>query len=481
MSNCKSLRWGFNLPTIGVISFLPVLFVSLWMRLAHAQTFAEIDKPTEAALLAEDWPKVAELLASVTPETPSPVERLIKGHACLALNRNNESLCLFLSVLDGDSLIALENIHQWQGWTNIFAERNPNNAIVYYFQGDALARLEQWNHAVKTFTKALEFKANHPLALNARGVVYCALRQFDNAMSDFLNAVTSNSRFADSHNNLGALAVQQKEGAQGALDDFNIALKISPDFVLALYGHGCVKLIIGQWQEGKNDLQNSISKNNCSRQRLLTKLEGTYQALTEKELETKLTAASGENPGFALESQLKKIGAGDWGFMGSTTKDLMKKYADDPTTLNSIVGSMQKAAKIDPKFSSYIPKYLDQARNDLAAKGTIKDLTQQFKSTSSIDGLGVGTKGLVKGHIGSEITETKTFSFDILQKQNQQKYNNLTDVRNNLLNDPAQGFKTDLSEGSWDEGNWPFTAEYGLLYEFDSDSVSPNSEPLIRR
>ena len=93
----------------------------------HAEgiTASENEEVIREAILQEEWGKVAVLLDSVDAQTPSPVLRMIKGHATLALNRNNESLCQFLSVSSED------DIKKWEKWSQGFVKENPNNVIAH--------------------------------------------------------------------------------------------------------------------------------------------------------------------------------------------------------------------------------------------------------------------------------------------------------------------------------------------------------------
>ena len=79
------------LKAVFVILLLLVSVIVLKPLTVNAQPAQIVDKKVEDAILVEDWKKVADKLGAVDPETPSPILRLIKGHACLALNRNNES------------------------------------------------------------------------------------------------------------------------------------------------------------------------------------------------------------------------------------------------------------------------------------------------------------------------------------------------------------------------------------------------------
>jgi tetratricopeptide (TPR) repeat protein len=95
----------------------------------------------------------------------SPVLRLIKGHAALATNRNDESLCLFLGTRDEAS------IENWEDWTYHLASEN-NTPRVLYLRADALARAGDRVSALAHFEAALQLAngMNAALCHNAIGV-----------------------------------------------------------------------------------------------------------------------------------------------------------------------------------------------------------------------------------------------------------------------------------------------------------------------
>lgn len=189
----------------------------------------------EAALLREDWREVAGQLKDVTAKTRSPVLRLLKGHACLALNRNNESVCLFLSVTD-------DGLHVWRDWTERLAGEQESRAAALYLRGDALARLGEWKAAEQSLGQAILLKPGVGLAHNARGVVYALLGELVKARVDFAEAVhCSQSSFADAYAGIGALRAHKKSGIEGAVKAFDKAIKLSPGFALALHGKACVR------------------------------------------------------------------------------------------------------------------------------------------------------------------------------------------------------------------------------------------------
>ncbi len=223
---------------------------------ASAQATA-LDNALEEAILAENWEVVLRLLpAEAEPNLPAAL-RLVKGHACLATNRNNESLCLFLSAT------SKEDLQKWQTWSQNFAAKYPTSPIAHYFKGDSYARLEQWDQAISDFNTALKIDPNHPLVLNARGVTYCAKGAWDSALIDLTAATISGASFADVYASTGAMWIQRRLGPLGASMAFEKALELSPSFALAHNGKGCAEFALGRWTEANHSIAKAHTYLSC--------------------------------------------------------------------------------------------------------------------------------------------------------------------------------------------------------------------------
>ncbi|MBM3501999.1 MAG: tetratricopeptide repeat protein, partial [Armatimonadetes bacterium] len=232
-----------------VVALFVVGAVVVWPRIAPPRAIGDASAEVIKALLAEDWTRVATLLDTVTPQTPSPVLRLLKAHACLALNRNNESLGLLLAASTDADLQA------WHTWTAQLAKRHGTRAVVHYLVGDALARLRQWDSAVGALTDALRRHPNDGMALNARGIAYAAMGNLDEALVDIEEAAKANPSLAEVHTNRGALNIQRRLAPEAALASFRKALEHSPDYVLALNGRGAIGTVLNQFDEAETDLR----------------------------------------------------------------------------------------------------------------------------------------------------------------------------------------------------------------------------------
>lgn len=233
------------------------------MSVARAGDGPSMDD-VEQAVLGERWEELADgLLASVTndPSTsPSPVLRLIKGHACLALNRNNQSLALFASALNKPDHKA------WYDWTaklpktrTAEAQSPPKTAlaIAWYLTGDAHARRKEWKAAADCFDEAVKLVPQCYLALNARGVVAHAVGNTLMARLYFVRATKAKEDFADAYASRGTLGVYLHSGGSGRGNGpgefFRRAKHSSQDRVpvLAAIGLGCAYFGSQQYEQAR--------------------------------------------------------------------------------------------------------------------------------------------------------------------------------------------------------------------------------------
>jgi len=196
----------------------------------------------EKALLAEEWKVIAEKSGPDETLLDSPVLRAIKGHAYLALNRNNESFLLFLSLRNEADRKA------WWVWTEDIAMQNPRNPVAQYLKGDALARLSNHDLAIHSYNKALEQRPDMALALIARGVAYAVTHAWDKSLKDLEQASEMKNPLAEAYASLGTLLILKK-APDGAIEAYNKALDLSPGYILAYNGLGCAYYGSNKWEE----------------------------------------------------------------------------------------------------------------------------------------------------------------------------------------------------------------------------------------
>ena len=182
-----------------------------------------------SALAEGEWERA---LADCPAGVSNPaVVRAIVGHCLLFLNRNDDSLRMFLSLCEGVGRA------EWAEWTKAFANRFPSSETAAYLRGDALARSADWTNAIAEYGRALALRPAFAMALNARGIARLKVGDED-AIDDFEGACAARPDFADAQASLGVLRLRQ-----GAVDSaracFTNALRLSQGFALAVNGEAC--------------------------------------------------------------------------------------------------------------------------------------------------------------------------------------------------------------------------------------------------
>jgi tetratricopeptide (TPR) repeat protein len=205
---------------------------------AAVSAFARVDEPSSysltaaalKALAAGDWYSV---LANCPQSGPLPaVVRAVEGQCLLAINRNDESLAMFISLYAGDARA------QWDAWTKAFANQYPRSATAAYLRGDALARLGDWGSAAEQYDRALSLQPEFALALNARGIARMKLGDDAGALTNLEQARKCGPGLADAHASLGVFWLH-REAPESADACFRQALRVSTNFALAVNNLGC--------------------------------------------------------------------------------------------------------------------------------------------------------------------------------------------------------------------------------------------------
>lgn len=217
----------------GLILLMLILARPLWAE--------SLPQKAQKALVKGEWAEVLAVLEKTDLKKPDVPCRMVAAHACLATNRNNTSMLLFLSAKE-------DKDHQlWSEWTESLLHNNPQNAIALYLSADAKARQGRPKEAIEGFTQALRIKKDFVLALNARGVVRVLSNEWDEALIDFIQATQCDPKLADAHTNLGTYWVI-REVPDGAIEAFNKAIALNPDFAIAYNGIGCAYFGKGQFE-----------------------------------------------------------------------------------------------------------------------------------------------------------------------------------------------------------------------------------------
>jgi tetratricopeptide (TPR) repeat protein len=455
------------------LRLLGILAANLAWLGAHCPVLAEqVPVPVEQAALSEDWPRVCRLTAGAATNGSSATVRLIRGHACLAQNLNNESFALFLSVSPRGDLA------EYGGWAATLAEHHPDKVISHYFQGDALARQKNWAAASAAFDAALKLQPKHAMALNARGVVHARQAKIRPATEDFAAAIeASKGSFADPYSNDGYLLVQRKQGAKGAHSAFAKAIQCSPEFALALHGRGCIELITARYEQAKQDLELADSK---GRQFLevMYDNEARFAAYAVGLKPDELLAALDE-PGMSLRTRTELASSAKRDFAIAGKLEQMSALPFNKHLSGFFDGmGMRKSARLEAEFgagtaknalsSQEIGRGVSYANRQLQSKGSFAaDYAVNLMETAaagvpSSKG-SINYNGMAKQLLTRQISIQKDWGTlndrysTLMSKQYGTEYSKPQESR---LQNPAGV----LASVKFQDSTWPFVPLYGLGY-----------------
>jgi tetratricopeptide (TPR) repeat protein len=213
-----------------------------------------VDPEVEKALLQGEWETVVSRCGPDDENlAEAPLLRAIKGHACLALNRNNQSLILLLSI--GNE----RDKQAWKAYTQSLSQRAGENAVALYLKGDALARAGDLDGAIGSYSQALAVNPHFQLALIGRGTAFAAKKQWKEAREDFEEAqrLKDQPALAEAYASMGVLQIL-KRAPEGARESYKQAINISPDYVLALNGLACANYGLAEWEVANKNFAEAI-------------------------------------------------------------------------------------------------------------------------------------------------------------------------------------------------------------------------------
>jgi Tfp pilus assembly protein PilF len=431
----------------------------------------------EHAILFEDWKTVLRLVPDGGTNVVSPIPRLIKGHACLALNRNDESLCLFQSV------VSKEDVTQYQTWATSFANHNKKSAIAHYFEGDALARGQAWDDSLREFSSGLQQSPDHPLLLNARGIVFAQERKWYDAIADFEGAIKAKPDLADAYANRGTMNLHKKAGSKGAIEWLEKALAHSKEFSLARYNQGFARVASGSADEGPKEIKDAADKLECFSSTINKDMTSIVAWLHKRnDAEAKEMAAS--DVGSQLDRIIGEVSGGNIGSLNQAARLLGKNPEFAATFDRNLDQIIRQKPELKQPITDKIYSGIDWTRPGVGgARGWLNTLQ---KTTMDL-GLSSTTQ-LQESQRQSKMSSSQQLGFNAhvdfsaLAQQHQLK----TDMDNkgwetmrtpSLMKNPVGGVSASLAGAYVDEGDWPIDAHYGLNYEVSEPSTTkPEAE-----
>lgn len=268
----SGLRWPLhrNHRYFCLLSPLSFAFWIAFSVTCIAQEKDDVSHKYDDFLSRASWSEISRLTEERNADNLSVIDRMVAGHAALALNHTNRAMCHFSYVSDASSK------NRWHKWAVNFADRFPERSISNYFLGDSWARLKKWDEAIKILQRESSSNEVTRLILNALGSVHAITGDADSAIVTLIQTSAIDGALADTFAALGG-AYLQVEGFEGAVHAFNSALEIDPASIAALAGRANARLVLAvrhqkdpnasaqHWELAKKDFSRlSGYANECS-------------------------------------------------------------------------------------------------------------------------------------------------------------------------------------------------------------------------
>ncbi len=109
---------------------------------------------------------------------------------------------------------------------------DPGNAEIYYFTGNVLYNSGNKDEATEYFLKALHLNPDFARARTALGIIFVENGDVDKAIHHFSLSLQNNPKAPSAHFNL-ALAYEMKEMKEEAIEAYEEALRLRPEWALA--------------------------------------------------------------------------------------------------------------------------------------------------------------------------------------------------------------------------------------------------------
>ena len=213
----------------------------------------------EGGVAVEEEVKVVEVVVEVTVvkvvEVVEVVEEVVE--VVEVVTSSDEDLSLGISAAkEGDYNSAVD-------FLTLSIEKNPNNAVGYYFLGKSLAKLGLYSESLQNYRKALELNERNSEVHNSLGILYASQGNYREAIDSYTMAISFNQNYSSPYLNRGVIYFNQGSH-QKALFDFTRALEIEPNSSRALINKANVYSAMGAKKAVCEDLHKLCSWGNCT-------------------------------------------------------------------------------------------------------------------------------------------------------------------------------------------------------------------------
>ncbi|MBD2672705.1 tetratricopeptide repeat protein [Aphanizomenon flos-aquae FACHB-1416] len=287
-----------------------------------------------------------------------------------------------------------------------------NNPNLYNQKYLVLSNLKKYREAEAAINKAIELSPRAVFYYN-RGNVRYELGDKQGAIEDFNQAIKINPNLAQAYYNRGGVR-KKLEDKQGAIEDYNQAIKINPNFTEVYNNRGVVRYDLGDKQGAIEDYNQAIKFNPNYAEAYYNRGVVRYELGDKQGAIEDYNQAIKFNPNYA-EAYNNRGG-------------VRNELGDKPGAIDDF----NQAIKINPNFTE-VYKNRGIVRDDLGDKpGAIEDFNQAIKINPN-DAQAYYSRGNVRYELGDKQGAIEDFNQAIkINPNDANAYINRGNVRSEL-------------------------------------------------
>ena len=172
-------------------------------------------------------------------------------------------LVVLFGIIGIFSFLTWERGQVWENsvrlWDDVL-KKYPNVLIAYIDRGQGYSERRQYDQAISDYTQALEINPRYAEAYYNRGNAHGKKDLIDQAILDYTKALEVNPRYAEAYYNRGNAHGKKKMFDQ-AIFDYTKALKINSKYFEAYTNRGSAYSIEGQYEQALSDFSKALEIN----------------------------------------------------------------------------------------------------------------------------------------------------------------------------------------------------------------------------